>query len=583
MISEEAKVKDIMDKNFAIVDVGILLKVAIKVMLFSMKDYLVVKDKNNCIGYITRDAISKLNIKGKYSDRLTIKKIIVKDFVRLDDEDSVMYASSKLVDKKHTIAIVMRDKEVKGIVTIDMIQKSSSKYFSDIYNITEKAFDNVVEAICICDANGKVVYWNKASEKLYDLKKKDIIGTNILNFFPNALTTTVFREKNTIKDVLHEPVKGKEVFLSAVPIFNAEGSMIAVVTMDRDAEDMDGILEKLNKEKEKTNYYKDRYDRQMAKQYSFSSVISRSKNVLDAIEMSQKVAPTHANVMITGDSGTGKDVFARAIHRCSQRKGPYVAVNCSAIPEELLESELFGYDQGAFTGAIKGGKKGKFELANNGTLFLDEIGEMPLKMQSKLLRILQDGIITPLGSHRSIKTDARIISATNIDIAKAIEDGKFREDLFYRLAVVNIDLPPLKDRKEDIKDLTKYFIKTFAEQEDIKIVDIEESVFDVFVKYAWPGNIRELRNVVQRMVILSNNGKLDLTDVPPYIINVKKSEENQEMSLNLDKEVNNLEIMLLKKALAEANGNKTKAAKLLGINRTTFYYKLNFYGMSEGE
>lgn len=581
MISEEAKVQDIMDVDFQKIDIEVKLKDAIKIMLFSMKDYLLVFDNDLCIGILMRDEISKLNQKGKYTDRLTIKRVMKRKYVSVNYDESVMVASKKIVEKKDSIALVYKNQEVIGVVTTKMITDSANKYFSDIYNITEKAFDNVVEAICICDANGNVVYWNKASEKLYNINKNEIIGTNIIDFFPNALTKTVFKEKRTIKDVLHQPIKGKKVFLSAVPIFNAVGKMIAVVTMDRDAADMDGIIAKLNKEKEKSIYYKERYDRQMASQYSFSTVISKNKKVLEAIEMSQKVANTHANVMITGESGTGKDVFARAIHMSSKRKGSFVAVNCSAIPEELLESELFGYEQGAFTGAIKGGKKGKFEQANNGTLFLDEIGDMPLKMQSKLLRVLQDGIINPLGSHKSIKTNARIIAATNIDIEKAIIDGKFREDLFYRLSVVNIELPPLRERKDDIVELTRYFVKNFSEQEKIQISNLDKSIFEVFSKYRWPGNIRELRNIVQRMVILSNGGKLDMNDIPSYILHGKKEDRGKELSFNFDEEVARLEVDLLKKALVEANGNKSKAAKILGINRTTFYYKMSLYKIEE--
>ena len=581
MISEEAKVKEIMDDDFWKISIETKLKEAIKTMLFSMKNYLLVYDEDKCLGILLREEISKLNEKGKYSERLTIKRIFRHKYVAVDKNDSLMVASKKMVEKRQKVALVFENQEVVGVLTTDMIAESANKYFSDIYNITEKAFDNIVEAICICDANGNVVYWNKASEKLYNINKNEIIGTNIIDFFPNALTKTVFKEKKTIKDVLHQPIKGKKVFLSAVPIFNAVGNMIAVVTMDRDAADMDGIIAKLNIEKEKSIYYKERYDRQIASQYSFSTVISKNKKVLDAIEMSQKVANTHANVMITGESGTGKDVFARAIHMSSKRKGSFIAVNCSAIPEELLESELFGYEQGAFTGALKGGKKGKFEQANNGTLFLDEIGDMPLKMQSKLLRVLQDGIINPLGSHKSIKTTARIIAATNIDIEKAIEDGRFREDLFYRLSVVNIELPPLRERKEDILELTRYFVKMFCEQEKININTLDQSIFDVFSGYRWPGNIRELRNIVQRMVILSNSGKLDMNDIPSYVIHGKKDNVGKKLSLDFDKEVAELEIILLKKALVETNGNKSKAAKLLGINRTTFYYKMNLYGLEE--
>ncbi len=452
----------------------------------------------------------------------------------------------------------------------------------EIIEITREAFDNICEAICICDKDGEVIFWNKASEILYNIKKDEIIGKYIGDFFPNALTNEVFKTKKLIKDVLHQPVAGKKVFLSAVPIFNSDNQLIAVITSDKDVQDVSDIMERLKKEEKKSKYYEDRYKEQLAKQYSFSAIISKNKKVLDAVILSQRVASSNANVMICGESGTGKDVFATSIHNASGRKGKFVAVNCSAIPEELLESELFGYEEGAFTGARKGGKIGKFELANNGTLFLDEVTEMPYKMQSKLLRVLQDGIITRLGSDKTIETDVRIIAATNMDIRTAIDEDRFRGDLFYRLAVVSIDLPPLRERKEDIKELTKYFVKEFSEKENISINSFEDDIYNIFESYHWEGNIRELKNVVQRMVVLSNDGCIRKSDIPSYISNdikieqIEKSEKSFE-NCDFNENIKNLEIKMLSGAIKAANGNKSVAAKLLNLNRTTFYYKINLY------
>lgn len=452
----------------------------------------------------------------------------------------------------------------------------------EIIEITREAFDNICEAICICDKDGEVIFWNKASEILYNIKKDEIIGKYVGDFFPNALTNEVFKTKKVIKDVLHQPVEGKRVFLSAAPIFNSDNQLIAVITSDKDVQDFSDIMERLKKEEKKSKYYEDRYKEQIAKQYSFSAIISKNKKVIEAIILSQRVAPSNANVMITGESGTGKDVFATSIHNASGRKGKFVAVNCSAIPEELLESELFGYEEGAFTGARKGGKIGKFELANNGTLFLDEVTEMPYKMQSKLLRVLQDGKINRLGSDKTIETDVRIIAATNMDIKTAIDKDKFRSDLFYRLAVVSVDLPPLRERKEDIKDLTKYFVKEFSEKENISINSFDDAIYNVFESYFWDGNIRELKNVVQRMVVLSNDGIIKIKDIPSYIandINTAQIEKTEESFVGCDfnSTIKNLEIKMLTDAIKIAKGNRSNAAKLLNLNRTTFYYKINLY------
>lgn len=578
------KVHEIMDKDFIKINYKEKTSEAIKKIIFSKRDEVVLVDENNnIIGLFTRADICKLGENLIFID-LPVSQFSTMNIVKINYDEDVIAARDLMIERNIGRLLVEKDGEIVGILTNNNIRDNFYTKVEDMHNITEEAFDNICEAICICDYNGEVIYWNKASEKLYNIKKDDIIGTYIGDFFPNALTNEVFKNKKTIKDVLHQPVEGKKVFLSAVPIFNSNNQMTAVITTDKDIHDIDEIMERLKKEEEKSKYFEGRYKEQIAKQYSFSGIISKNKKVIEAITLSQRVAPSNANVMITGESGTGKDVFATSIHSASGRKGKYIAVNCSAIPEELLESELFGYEEGAFTGAKKGGKIGKFELANNGTLFLDEVGEMPLKMQSKLLRVLQDGIINRLGSDKTIETDVRIIAATNIDIREAMEKEKFRSDLYYRLAVVNVDLPPLRERKEDIKELTKYFVKEFSEKEKININSFDEEIYNIFESYFWEGNIRELRNVVQRIVVLSDDGRIKKEDVPNYIVDglkpVEMNDANEKFtSCDFNNSIKNLEVKMLTDAIKAANGNKTNAAKLLNINRTTFYYKIKLYNL----
>lgn len=578
------KVHEIMDKDFIKINYKEKTSEAIKKIVFSKRDEVVLVDeKNNIIGLFTRADICKLGENPIFVD-LPVSQFSTMNIVKINYDEDVIKARDLMIDRNIGRLLVERDGNIVGILTNNNIRDNFYTKVEDMHNITEEAFDNICEAICICDYNGEVIYWNKASEKLYNIKRDDIIGTYIGDFFPNALTNEVFKNKKTIKDVLHQPVEGKKVFLSAVPIFNSNNQMTAVITTDKDIHDIDEIMGRLKKEEEKSKYFEGRYKEQIAKQYSFSGIISKNKKVIEAITLSQRVATSNANVMITGESGTGKDVFATSIHSASGRKGKYIAVNCSAIPEELLESELFGYEEGAFTGAKKGGKIGKFELANNGTLFLDEVGEMPFKMQSKLLRVLQDGIISRLGSDKTIETDVRIIAATNIDIREAMEKDKFRSDLYYRLAVVNIDLPPLRERKEDIKELTKYFVKEFSEKEKIDINSFDEEIYNIFESYFWEGNIRELRNVVQRIVVLSDDGRIKKEDVPNYIVNglkpVEMNDTNDKFtSCDFNNSIKNLEVKMLTDAIKAANGNKTNAAKLLNINRTTFYYKIKLYNL----
>lgn len=312
----------------------------------------------------------------------------------------------------------------------------------------------------------------------------------------------------------------------------------------------------------------------LKREYTFDSVTGKSKPIRRAIELAQKVAPTGAVVLLTGETGTGKEVFANAIHTNSPRKNEsFVAVNCAALSNDLLESELFGYKAGAFTGALKD-KKGLFEQADKGTIFLDEIGEMPLLLQSKLLRVLETGEFIPVGDTRSTKVDVRIIAATNRDLTQCVGNGLFREDLFYRLSVFMIGLPPLRDRKEDITDLACNFIDAFAAKMNRTITRIEPAFFDILKNYSWKGNIRELRNCMERSVILSSDNCIRVTDLPIEMQITSSVDTSHEMELTT------VEKKHIMKVLSYTGGNKTEAARLMKIGLTTLYRKLEEYGIS---
>ncbi|PMP68192.1 MAG: RNA polymerase subunit sigma-54 [Thermodesulfobacterium geofontis] len=312
-------------------------------------------------------------------------------------------------------------------------------------------------------------------------------------------------------------------------------------------------------------------------------------------ELAKKVAPSSSTVLILGESGTGKEVLAKYIHFCSKRKGPFVPINCAAIPEELLEAELFGYEKGAFTGAIKS-KPGKFELANEGTIFLDEIGDLSPKLQAKLLRVIQEKQVERLGSERAIKIEVRILAATNKDLEKEVKERRFREDLFFRLNVIPIKLPPLRERKEDIPLLAKFFLKRICEREGIEEKTFTPEALEKLINYPWPGNIRELENLIERLVILSENNIIGVEDLSlpsldskfpvreslvkeKDILNKYALPDISEEGIELNKILREIEIYYLKRALEIARGTKTKAAKLLGLNRTTFIEKLKKYNL----
>ena len=315
---------------------------------------------------------------------------------------------------------------------------------------------------------------------------------------------------------------------------------------------------------------------QLDQKKSFENIIGKSKLIKQAVEAAKKVANTDATVLLTGETGTGKEVFAQAIHQASKRsKNNFIAVNCSAFSKELLENELFGHKAGAFTGATKDAK-GIFEEANNGTVFLDEIGEMPLDLQAKLLRVLESGEFLKLGDNKPIKTDVRIIAATNRDLQKEILSGNFREDLYYRINIFNITLPALRERTVDIEELANYFLTVFATKTNKKIKRISADYLEALKLHSWKGNIRELRNVIERSIILVEGEELTVDSLPNEFQQSTSNSQQSAKPLSAF-ELASAEKIHIQKVMNYTNGNKTETAKLLNIALTTLYRKLEEY------
>jgi two-component system, NtrC family, response regulator AtoC len=308
--------------------------------------------------------------------------------------------------------------------------------------------------------------------------------------------------------------------------------------------------------------------------------IGQSEGMRELYNLIKQIAPSKANVFISGETGTGKELVARAIHRHSGRSGLFVPINCAAIPNSILESELFGYVRGAFTGADKD-RIGKFELANNGTLFLDEITEMNIDIQAKLLRVLQESKIERLGSNHSVDIDIRIVAATNRFPSKAMEEGRLREDLFYRLNVISAHLPPLRERKEDIVLLALHFIEKYSQAMGISEPQLTDDAVDKLKAYHWPGNVRELENILERAVVLNMDGKINEEHIPQAtgFTERRKNFKVQQVYSNLEEGVSDLEIRMISNALEKAEGNKAKAARQLEISERTLWYKLKKYNI----
>ena len=404
-----------------------------------------------------------------------------------------------------------------------------------------------------------------------DLKMPGMDGMELLRKIKNLhpeIPVVIITAFGTIDSAVEAIKEGAEDYITKP--FEVEDIQVKI-----------GKILKFLEERKKAEYFFDEF----RKGHEFKDILGKSKPILEAISLARKVAQTNTPVLLTGESGTGKELFARAIHLSSKRKkGPFIPINCASIPETLLESELFGYEKGAFTGAYEK-RKGKIELASDGTLFLDEIGEMPLSLQAKLLRVLEEKQFYPLGSAKPVTVDFRLITATNRELEQLVKEGKFREDLLYRINVFTIKLPPLRERGEDILILANYFIKKFSSDLGKKPPILSDEVKEIFLKYPWRGNVRELQNVIERACIITEE-KITLRHLPPEFLETDKTEQNEEIVPTPDFMLppqgivlDDLEKKLIIQALEKTNYNVSKAAKLLGLSRPTLRYRIEKYGI----
>jgi len=420
---------------------------------------------------------------------------------------------------------------------------NSNNRFNHIFN---KVLEMSDDGFIVVDCNGIVTDINEKYCNFLNTTRKDAIGKTIFNIIPNSKMLDIVQNAYTEESVLHTYDSGEKVIVSRSFVKNDDDMVIAGVAQVKFKLTSLDVTKRLMEEYHMLNYYKEQYEALQNNTYDFNQIIGDNPRFLFQKQRGLKVAKTSFSVLLTGETGTGKEVFARAIHNSSERaKNPMVSINCAAIPSELLESELFGYEGGAFTGAKSGGKKGKFLMANNSTIFLDEVGDMPLPMQAKLLRVLEEKVIEPVGSTKQIPIDIRIISATRKNLQEMVLNGEFREDLFYRLNVVNIEILPLRERKDDILILSSFFLDRLNQEYRQKVFFSPE-VELCFYSYDWPGNIRELDNVIKSAYAVCNEGLIMLYDLPKRIAEYTQSENNDEDELEYHSAMDQYEEHLIK-------------------------------------
>lgn len=448
----------------------------------------------------------------------------------------------------HTVILVIDDKEEHAIATAEALQKVGYK--------------------CLVATSGreglKAIETGGVDIVVTDLVMHGIDGLQILKTTKERLPEAeviLITGYGTVETAVDAMQKGAATYL------------LKPININHLRAEVGKLVEKQGLVRSNRELHK-----QLDERFGLSGIIGNSPKMQKVLNIVKQISATTATVLITGESGTGKELIAKTIHNNSSRKNhPMVVLNSAAIPENLLESELFGHEKGAFTGALYQ-RKGKFECAHQSTLFLDEIGDMPLSTQVKLLRVIEDGVITRIGNNESIGVDVRLIAATNQDLEKLIKEGKFREDLYFRLNVVSIKLPPLRERLEDTTLLIDAFLRDYSQMHNKKILYLSPEARKILYKYSWPGNVRELKNCIESMVVVSTKDILGVEDIPDHILQ-RSNEVSHSPTLVAGMTVEEAERELIKNTLVTVGGNREEAAKLLGIGERTLYRKLDRYGL----
>ncbi|MCY6372145.1 sigma-54 interaction domain-containing protein [Clostridium ganghwense] len=455
----------------------------------------------------------------------------------------------------------------------------------EFYDFCQDVFGKLPIPIDVLDKDGRLIYINDAFADFLEKSKEEMLGKVVSDVDSNTRFIETLRGKQAEIAWKHKFRNGKEAIVHRIPILDDDGKVTGGfgMVLFEDISKLQEVMDKCNVLDRELRMYKNTIAKLNCAKYNLSSIIGISKTITDCKNKVKKIAKVNLNVLITGESGVGKELFAHSIHNASNRRDePFVSINCSAIPENLIEAELFGYEDGAFTGAKKGGNIGKFQLANGGTIFLDEIGEMPMHMQAKLLRVLQEREVQPIGSRTQVKLNVRVICATHKNIEEMVEKGEFREDLYYRLNVLTLEVPGLRERKDDIPKLVEKFLANFYKQTGIYRC-IPQSVINIFYNYDWHGNVRELKNIVEKACVNAEEVNVSINDLPPYMI--KKSTLNVNIAnktsnaSGLKEILDSVEKEIIMNTLKECNHNKSEVAKKLSITRTSLYRKIEEYGL----
>lgn len=501
-------------------------------------------------------------------------------------DTSVMEAGNIL--KNDPIALVTNQKNIFcGYVTQAMLTSQLQFEYQKLLAYLNTILDTIEDSCTVIDEQARVVCWTKGAEKIFSIKKEDIINQPITNHFTSKHLEILnaLNKGDSVHRHQHHARNDLVVLINSNPVIY-EKEIIGAVVSETDITNMVRLNNELYKASEMLFQLEEEVRKSSETKNPFSFIRGSSVQLQNTLKIAKKAAKTDAPVLIYGESGVGKELFAKGIHHLREKEdSPFIAINCGAISSSLFESEIFGYESGAFSGADVKGKKGKAEMASGGTLFLDEVGEMPLDMQVKFLRLLQEKRFYRVGGTKEIEVDFRIIAATNRDLDEMIAKGDFREDLYYRLNVVHFNVPPLRDRPQDIIELTHYFLYEMSITYNRPIHGISQEVMQSLLNHDWKGNIRELKNIIERMVVFSDNGEIKLEDLPSELnkddgrnLTLLPS-ESQSYQLSLADQLEEFEREIILRELKRHKGNKKQCANTLGITRATLYNRMKRLGI----
>jgi PAS domain S-box-containing protein len=484
---------------------------------------------------------------------------------------------------------IKKDEKVIGVLSVFQDISEYETIISDLegyntlYKELEAIFESSYDGLYITDGNAKTIRVNSAYERITGLSKKDLIGRDMHSLidekiFDYSVTLEVLKKKESIT-IMQQVKGGKQLIVTGTPVFDEKNEILLVVTNVRDITKLNTLRTQLADTKRISSRFYQTLQEHDGIEHVLQEMVIKSQSMIQVIKKAIKVANAETSVLLLGESGVGKSMLAKIIHQISPRKDePFVKINCGAIPESLIESELFGYEKGAFTGALPSGKAGLIEAADGGTVFLDEVGELKLDMQVKLLEVIEDKTFVKIGSGNSIKVNVNIIAATNRDLKKMIRDGTFREDLYYRLNVVPICIPPLRDRKDDIPALVHNILEKFNKQKKIHKRMTTETI-DLLMRHSFPGNVRELVNIVERMIIMSEENQIGLADLPSEI-----GKESQTISTissqkgSLKEILAGVEFQIIKDTVSRCS-SIAEASRKLNLHPTTLWRKMTRYGI----